>query len=202
MLLGGSWPRKTSKKLGSQPLGPRNRCSGATGASRRLQERSGRPRDGSESAPGGLGTAPRALRQVAERLRERPRRPQNRPRPLRELSERLEERSGGLGTAPFEGGASKLLLSEPVDLRHSCSGSRGRFKMAALDAAQLHSKWAFGKACEEVVRCYGLKSTSFGPAGSVHVYARVHTSIYIYMHNLPYEKADAPWDLSSNSECP
>ena len=56
-------------------MGPKNRCSGATGAARRLQERSGRPQDASrqfqersgrpqdcpKSAPGGFKTAPRAL---------------------------------------------------------------------------------------------------------------------------------------------
>ena len=43
-------------------------CSGATGASRRFQDRSGRAQDGSKSAPGGLKTAPRALREASRRL--------------------------------------------------------------------------------------------------------------------------------------
>ena len=37
--------KNCEKKLKSEPLGPQNRCSGATGASLRLPERSGRPPD-------------------------------------------------------------------------------------------------------------------------------------------------------------
>ena len=116
-----SRPSKTSKKLRSEPLGPRNRCSGATGASRRLQERSGRPQDGPKNAPGDCKTAPRALREPPRRPQERSgrlqdgpksalggsRRPQERSRRLqdglrvlREASRRLQERSGRLKTAP------------------------------------------------------------------------------------------------------
>ena len=78
-------------------LGPRHRCSGPTsapGGFETAQERSGRPQDGSESAPAGLKTAPRALREAPGRLQERSGRPQDGPNSAPAGSRRLQERSG------------------------------------------------------------------------------------------------------------
>ena len=102
-------------------MGPRNRCSGVTEALLRLQERSGRLQDGSKSAPAGLKTASRALREAPGRLQERCGRPQDgpesapagsrrpksvprgsktAPRAVREASRRLKSAPGGYKTAP------------------------------------------------------------------------------------------------------
>ena len=103
------WPRKTSRKLRSEPLGAsesllRSHRGLGTGpralreASRRLKERSGRPKDGFKSAPGGPRTTPRALREASRRPRER----SGRLKTAQERSARLEDGSksspGGLKT--------------------------------------------------------------------------------------------------------
>ena len=109
------WPRKTSRKLRSEPLGAsesllrshwglKTATRALQEASRQPQERSRRPQDSSKSALGGLKTAPRALWEASRRLQERSGRPQDAPRALRDASRRLQEHSGRLEKAQERSG--------------------------------------------------------------------------------------------------
>ena len=156
-------------------MASRNRCSGATEASRRLQERSEGLQDGPNGAPGGFKTASRALWEAPRRLQERSGRLRDGLTSVPGGLKTPQERSGRLqdGAKSVPGGSRRpqersRRLQEVF--KSTAEGSR-RLKsalgvtqplrslikstwalLAVFKSAQRHPKWAFRNAFEETVR--------------------------------------------------
>ena len=172
--------RKPMKKQRSEPLGAlesllRSHWGLETAsralreASRRLQERSGRPSDasksalenGSKSAPGGFQTAPRALWEASRRLQEHSGR----------LQHRSKSAAGGSKTpSRMLQDASHVRVSSRALLRLLQKSQHQAYLDLGLNVtpsgrSETHSKNLFDSN--------QLDSASFVSTVSVHVYARI-----------------------------
>ena len=167
--LSACWLRKTSRKLRSEPCGASESLlrshTGLKTAARALREASRRPK----SAPGCFKTAPRAFREAREGARA-----------LREASRRLTQASKLL-KVDFIQEHLRALSGLLMKSQHQVYLDLG-LNVTRSGRSKTHSKNQFDSA--------PLDSASFGSTVSVHVYARAHTSIYIYIYKYVL---DAQW---------
>ena len=134
------WPRKTSRKLRSEPLGAsesllRSHWGLETApralqeASRQPQERSGRLQDGPKSVPGDSRQPQELSRRLQDVFKSTP-----------EGSRRPKSALGGFKTTQPLRSCSRWLIKSTWAL------------LAVFESAQRHPKWAFRNAFEETVR--------------------------------------------------
>ena len=192
----------------SDPGGPRTTPRALREASRRLQGRSGRPQDGSKSAPGGSRrprSAPQGLKMAHTGVQASQSGVSSRVSSSALEAAREDSTSSLLGSGAQH--HPKWAFRNALKMVHTgvqasqcgvssrvSSSARGALRalsrllkksqhQAYLDLglnvtqserSETHSKNLFDSA--------QLDSASFGSTSSVHVYARVHTSIYIYIY--------------------
>ena len=130
------------------------------------------PRHGSQSAPGGFETAPRALREASRRLRERSGGLKTASRALWEASRWLQEHSRRLKTSPRalwevsrrpDRRSSFSKWEFPREHQRSFSKLLREFHQAYLscfgifESAQRHPKWAFKDTFKEAVQSHSAQ---------------------------------------------